>query len=192
MSLAPWRSLIARALHRNRSDAHSRYLQLATVSPGGKPANRTIVFRDFLDSGNALAFVTDARSDKIDHIHHHPWGEACWYFTGSREQFRLAGPLQLVDANTNDESLNRARAAIWSRLSERARQQFVWPDPGAPKAQPAAFDISPPAADQPPQTYCLLTLDPLEVIHLELRGDPQNRTVYSLNASGWESASVNP
>ncbi len=49
MSLAPWRSLITRALHHNRSLAYSRYVQLATIKENGFPANRTVVFRGFLE-----------------------------------------------------------------------------------------------------------------------------------------------
>jgi len=70
MSLAPWRSPLARALHRNRSKAYSRYPQLATVRPDGRPANRTIVFRDFSPDTNDLQFVTDLRSDKMAQITH--------------------------------------------------------------------------------------------------------------------------
>jgi pyridoxamine 5'-phosphate oxidase len=47
MSLAPWRSAIAHALHRNRSLVYARYLQLATVKANSHPANRTVVFRGF-------------------------------------------------------------------------------------------------------------------------------------------------
>lgn len=42
-----WRTLLQAALHRNRSDAGVRYLQLATVDPWGHPRNRTVVFRGF-------------------------------------------------------------------------------------------------------------------------------------------------
>ena len=36
-------------------------LQVATVTPSGRPANRTVVFRGFLAGTDALTFVTDAR-----------------------------------------------------------------------------------------------------------------------------------
>lgn len=192
MSLAPWRSLVARALHRNRSNAHSRYLQLATVKPNGRPANRTIVFRDYLEDSDTLAFTTDARSAKAEQIERYPWGEACWYFTGSREQFRLSGPLKLVTAQTTEAALAEARKMIWGSLSERARQQFTWPEPDAPKANRSAFEQPAPPADEPAEQYCLLTLEPQEVIHLELKGDPQNRTAYVLIDAGWQSEAVNP
>ncbi|NJL49732.1 MAG: pyridoxamine 5'-phosphate oxidase, partial [Leptolyngbyaceae cyanobacterium SM2_5_2] len=53
-ALAPWRSALGRALHRNRSRPYSRYFQLATVQTNGRPANRTVVFRGFLPDSNQL------------------------------------------------------------------------------------------------------------------------------------------
>ncbi|MFM7406931.1 MAG: pyridoxamine 5'-phosphate oxidase family protein, partial [Cuspidothrix sp.] len=88
MSLAPWRSLISHALHRNRSLVYSRYVQLATVGENGLPANRTIVFRGFLEDTNQLKFITDIRSQKAEQISKQPAAEICWYFPNTREQFR--------------------------------------------------------------------------------------------------------
>ena len=90
MSLALWRSPLARALHRNRSLAFARYLQLATVRATGRPANRTVVFRGFLADTNQLKFITDISSQKAEEINLYPWGEICWYFPQTREQFRIA------------------------------------------------------------------------------------------------------
>jgi hypothetical protein len=44
-SAPQWRALLQRSLDKNRSLAYARYLQLATVRPDGRPANRTVVFR---------------------------------------------------------------------------------------------------------------------------------------------------
>lgn len=78
-SLAPpaWHAAIARALERGSSTPTSRYLQIATVRPDGRPAVRSVVFRGWFDgeddveewrSGSGtvaaaprLGFVTDAR-----------------------------------------------------------------------------------------------------------------------------------
>ncbi|MBD2486311.1 Npun_F5749 family FMN-dependent PPOX-type flavoprotein [Aulosira sp. FACHB-615] len=192
MSLAPWRSAIARALHRNRSLIYSRYLQLATIRADHRPANRTVVFRDFLNDTNQLKFITDTRSDKIDQIKSQPWAEACWYFPNTREQFRIAGGLTLVDSN--DAALQSARLATWQALSDAARLQFAWPHPSKPRdTTPEAF--TPPAPDplQPVVNFCLLLLDPVEVDHLELRGEPQNRTIYQLGENQeWHREEVNP
>ncbi|HEY9762151.1 MAG TPA: Npun_F5749 family FMN-dependent PPOX-type flavoprotein [Trichocoleus sp.] len=193
MTLAPWRPLLARALHRNRSRPYSRYLQLATLRPNGKPANRTVVFRGFLQDTNALTFVTDIRSEKVGHLAHQPWAEACWYFTETREQFRLAGELSLVESQTADTCLQAIRQQAWESLSDNARMQFTWPPSGQPRAEQAAFEAPAPHPSIPLDSFCLLLLDPIEVDHLELRGNPQDRTQYKLSSPNvWTVEAVNP
>ncbi|MGM3305352.1 Npun_F5749 family FMN-dependent PPOX-type flavoprotein [Anabaena sp. WFMT] len=193
MSLAPWRSLITRALHKNRSLVYSRYVQLATVRENGLPANRTVVFRGFLEDTNQLKFITDIRSEKAEQIQQQSWGEVCWYFPKTREQFRIAGQLILITANSHPH-LQAARIKMWQELSDAARLQFAWPDPGEMRViTPEAF--TPPAPDpiQPVETFCLLLLEPAQVDHLELRGEPQNRTFYQLDENeNWYCQETNP
>lgn len=192
MSLAPWRSPLARALHRNRSKAYSRYPQLATVRPDGRPANRTVVFRDYVGETNALMFVTDIRSDKIEQIAHQPAGELCWYFTETREQFRLGGAIRLVTDEDEDAESVQLRQETWENLSDKSRQQFAWPQPGQPRSQtghePTDLSESPPLS-----TFAVLILDPDAVDHLELRGEPQNRYQYWRQPDqSWKMVEVNP
>lgn len=193
MSVAPWRSPLTGALHRNRSLVYARYLQLATVRANNRPANRTVVFRGFLENTNQLKFITDARSDKADQINQQPWAEICWYFPNTREQFRIAGSLTLVGCD-NDDSIQQARITTWQELSDAARLQFAWPHPGKSRVEDkAAFEPSPPSPTQPSANFCLLLLDPLEVDHLELRGQPQNRCLYRLDEQQhWSSEEINP
>lgn len=194
MSLAPWRSLLARALHKNRSLPYARYFQLATVGTDGRPANRTVVFRGFLDDTNQVKIITDSRSQKATQIEQQSWGEACWYFPQTREQFRLAGQLTLVGADYPDQALKKARQTTWQDLSDAARLQFVWPHPGKERTEDdAAFSPPPPDPEQPLPNFCLLLLEPVHVDHLELRGDPQNRWIYHRNNShDWFKQAVNP
>lgn len=192
MSLASWRSPLSRALHRNRALVYARYLQLATVRADQRPANRTIVFRGFLDSSNQLQFVTDARSAKTDQIDHCAWGEACWYFPKTREQFRLFGALRLVGADDPDQALQKARNSMWQGLSDNARTQFVWAHPGKPQTNKDGFNVSAPDSMAPVPPFCLLLLDPHEVDHLELRGDPQNRWLHQYDGSNWSVQAINP
>lgn len=192
MALAPWRSAIARALHRNRSLPFARYLQLATVRSDGAPANRTVVFRGFLDDSDQLQFVTDARSEKATQIEHHPWGEVCWYFPHTREQFRITGSLILVTEAYPDPGMQSARQRSWQSLSDAARTQFTWPHPGKPRSD-GGFDALPPNPTAPLSHFCLLLLQPHQVDHLELRGEPQNRCLYCLNdALEWSMQTINP
>ena len=194
MSIAPWRSQLARALHQNRSQPHSRYLQLATVTPQGLPANRTVVFRGFREELNQLKFITDSRSDKIAQISAKPWAEACWYFSKSREQFRLAGKLTLVTAQVLEPTLQSARRALWQNLSASARLQFAWPHPGTTRnKEPKAFAPPQPSEQEPLPNFCLLLLAPEKVDHLELRGEPQNRCLYLLKEDRtWSTNPINP
>ena len=192
MPLAPWRSLVARALQGNRALAYARYLQLATVTADGRPANRTVVFRGFLDETNQLKFITDSRSQKIEQIERSPWGEACWYFPNTREQFRLTGVLTLVGPDHSTPELLKARKTTWHDLSETARSQFTWPFPGEVRGDDAAFHSSPPAQSEPLANFCLLLLEPEAVDHLELKGDPQSRSRFSLQNGEWTGQAVNP
>jgi pyridoxamine 5'-phosphate oxidase len=196
MKLAPWRQPLAHALYRNRSIAYSRYAQLATVRSDGRPANRTIVFRGFLNDTNQLKFITDDRSDKIEQILQQPWGELCWYFPKTREQFRLFGELAIVNAVEQDIELAKARTAQWQDLSDAARLQFVWPHPSKPRDESTQFDVPAPDPNQPPDNFCLLLLNPIQVDHLELRGNPQNRYRYEQmqDSDGfkWLNQEINP
>lgn len=195
MLLAPWRSPLARALNQNRSLVYSRYLQLATVRSEGRPANRTVVFRGFLETGNQLKFVTDRRSEKVEQIRSQPWGEGCWYFPQTREQFRLLGKLRIVEEQEADEMLAMARRSQWQALSNAARVQFAWAHPGQPQGS-QGFDVKSPDPLEPLPNFCLLLLEPVQVDHLELRGDPQNRWIYqrqqNTEEETWIAQKVNP
>ncbi|MGB3759343.1 MAG: Npun_F5749 family FMN-dependent PPOX-type flavoprotein [Rivularia sp. (in: cyanobacteria)] len=193
MSIAPWRSFLANALKKNRSQPHSRYFQLATVRSDGTPANRTVVFRGFIEDTNQLKIITDTRSEKITEIQNQSRGEICWYFTNTREQFRIAGNIIIIDANYQDYELLKARESTWQDLSDNARIQFAWAHPGEPRANPEAF--SPPQPDEvkPLDNFCLLLFEPVKVDRLRLRGEPQNRTIYVKDEAGvWDVSEVNP
>ncbi len=193
-NLPEWRSRLASALHRNRAKYHSRYFQLATVSPEGLPKNRTVVFRGFLESTNIIQIITDSRSEKVAQITHNPWGEICWYFTKTREQFRISGELLLVDCNNSNSELIAARKAAWQKISDNARSQFIWPNPGEARTDDLTLFVpAMPSNQDPVSNFCLLLLTPQKVDHLELRGEPQNRCLYQLQSNGdWTTEVINP
>lgn len=192
--LASWRSPLSSAIHRNRSKPHTRYFQLATVTPEGYPANRTVVFRGFLDDqSNRLKIITDSRSAKIQDIEHQAVGEVCWYFTKTREQFRITGSLYLVTATEENKSLQQARQDTWYNLSDSGRSQFAWPDPAKPAADKSAFEIDALDNHLPLANFDLLLLTPNQIDHLQLRGDPQQRCFYTLQKDQtWSTQQVNP
>lgn len=191
MSLAPWRTPLSRALHRNRSRAYSRYLQMATVRPDGQPANRTVVFRNFLPETNCLTFVTDTRSEKIRDLAVNPAAEICWYFTQTREQFRLHGTIEAITHATTETLPQGIRQQAWDALSAKGKQQFFWPHPGHARATEGFEEIDTPMPL--PDTFVVLVLDPVTVDHLELKGEPQNRYQYSRQGNdAWVVQAVNP
>ncbi|MEO1093858.1 MAG: Npun_F5749 family FMN-dependent PPOX-type flavoprotein [Cyanobacteria bacterium J06638_28] len=191
MSLAPWRTPLSRALHRNRSRAYSRYPQMATVRPNGQPANRTVVFRTFLPETNYLTFVTDVRSEKIRDLAVNPAVEICWYFTQTREQFRLHGTIEAITQATATTTQQAIRQQAWEAMSAKGKQQFFWPHPGQPRATEGFEEVDIPV--HPVDTFAVLVLDPTTVDHLELKGEPQNRYQYARQADGsWVMQAVNP
>ncbi|MGC9504685.1 Npun_F5749 family FMN-dependent PPOX-type flavoprotein [Baaleninema sp.] len=193
MKLAPWRTHISGALHRNRSLIYSRYFQLATVRRNGTPANRTVVFRGFETHSDRLQIVTDSRSEKIEQLQHNTNVEACWYFPKTRVQFRFQGTIEIVDSEGSDEALNAARRQVWETLSDAARSGFAWPKPGAERSPSEAFEVDPPNPEIPLDSFCLLLLDPCRVEFLALRGEPQNRWIYDRQPNGtWTEREVNP
>lgn len=193
-SVAPWRSPLTRALHLNRSLPYARYLQLATVRIDGRPANRTVVFRGFLDNSDRLKFISDTRSQKFVQIEAQPWAEACWYFPKTREQFRITGTLEAIASDYPEPKLQQARTSSWQELSDSARLQFAWAHPGQPRAATDTFNPPAPSPDAPLPHFCLLLLEPVQVDRLELRGDPQNRTIYTWLEGDrtWSTQAINP
>ena len=85
------------ALRKNRRDAHHRYFQMATVTAEGHPKNRTVVFRGFCADDTSLLVITDRRSEKIVELEQNAAVEVAWYFTRTREQFRISAVTTCVD-----------------------------------------------------------------------------------------------
>jgi len=198
--LAPWRSPLSRALHRNRALAYARYAQLATVKSDGRPANRTVVFRGFLDQPdglgwNGLKFICDRRSEKVTELEAHSWAELCWYFPKTREQFRLAGSVAIALDDTAD--LGPVRQQTWEAISDNAKTSFYWPEPGKTRSPSTDWDRFSSLPDDikptPPEDFVLLVMQPESMDHLELRGEPQNRCKYSQDEhQAWHKFEVNP
>jgi PPOX class probable FMN-dependent enzyme len=188
-----WRASLVLALYRNRHVAQARYLQLATIRADGRPANRTVVFRGFLGETDCISLVTDTRSAKVRELEASPWAEACWYFPMTREQFRLGGRARVLREGVGDEAAQQARRDAWHELADATRQSFTWPTPGEPRDPGVPFVEDVPDPEVPPPSFGLILLDPVEVDHLELDGNPQNRWTYRRGDDGrWTGREINP
>ena len=165
---------------------------------------RTLVFRALQQEPPQLAMVTDSRSEKAAEIAACSAGEICWYFTRTREQFRLGGTLALIGTDCSDQT---QRVTIWAGMSVAAREQFLWPHPKQPLVPDdnvgnetnegsSHDDYSrqvPQDLHAPPVSFLIVTLRVERVDHLCLRGDPQTRWLSEHDGSGgWNSEAVNP
>lgn len=191
--LAPWRTYLQKALHKNRANIFSRYFALATVTKDGFPSNRIVVFRGFLEDTNNLEIITDIRSQKYQHLIDNPWGEICWYFAKTREQFRIHGQIKLITEIESETKLLEERIKVWQKLSTAGKEQFYWDNPGelfTSNNNNYSLKID---DNNPNNNFCLLLFIPQKVDHLELKGNPQNRFIYELKEDNyWSVKQVNP
>ena len=179
-----WLQQLKRAIRGNRRDAHNRYIQFATLGLDGKPRVRMVVFRGFSLSEVSFFIITDARSEKVKELAECPDVEVSWYFTHTREQFRLHCST-VTHSDGVDVELHRY--ALWKGLSDTAKAQFFWPEPGLPLGEGQSREIT----AHPPETFVVIECQPQRVDHLIL-AKTQKRTGSELTASGWTEVSVNP
>lgn len=178
-----WFDQLKVAIKKNRRDAHNRYFQLASVDTAGMPRNRTVVFRGFSDALCGVLAITDARSEKLSELAAFAQTEICWYFTQSREQFRLACEVKVHTASDDGD----LRLKIWASLSDAAREQFFWQPPGLALGEGSSLTVS--AA--PPDNFVVLECIPHRVDHLVL-GQVQRRMISTREGVSWYHQEVNP
>lgn len=183
-----WHQSLLRSIEAHREQNGARIVQLATM--GEAAANQTVVFRGFLPDTSSLMFATDCRSDKVRQVVNHPEGAICWYFSQSREQYRIAGLLCSVDGKSREQRLTAARIGLWADLSESVKAQFYWPSPG--KIRSETLEKAPPTV-HPPSSFCLLILEPKRVDCLHLGFTPHLRVIHEQQSDAkWSAREVNP
>lgn len=181
-----WFERLRASQQKHQHSPSAVFAQLATVSPDNRPANRTVVFRFFIDT--SLVFTTRQDSEKVAHLQHNPWAELCWYFTETREQYRISGRCKVIDASSID--MQEVRERVWQTLSDASRQTFTWPAPGKPLESPESFAHA--LLPGLPETFVLLVLIPFKVETLDLLFTPHQRRYYDLLDDQWQDVDVNP
>ena len=181
-----WLECLEVALKKNRRDPASRYFQLATIRPDGSPANRTVVFRGF-GPNEEIQLISDTRSQKISELKQKQNAAICWYFSNTREQFRISGFVKTENSRESDLAQE-----LWQKISEQARSQFYWPEPGNEFEELvqdfSSIDVNSPT---PPEEFCVLRFIPTEVDYLLLRGSPQTRFRSYLSVGSWIAERIN-
>ncbi|RQM29556.1 hypothetical protein B5M09_013567 [Aphanomyces astaci] len=166
-----WMEKVKVSIASSRAIRGGNYVQLATVDETGQPHCRTIVFRGFValpSGGLALKMITDARSDKVSQIQHNRSCEMVWWFSQTSEQYRIAGHLELVAADSTSPWAVAARSEQWNALSDTAKQQFFWSKPGMYDPLVASSVANEGGHGLPPATFLLVLLQPSIVKYLRL------------------------
>jgi len=179
-----WYERLKNSIEKNKRDAHNRYFQLATVAADGTPRLRMVVFRGFFDDGLSLSIITDSRSQKISELATCGSVEIGWYFTHTREQYRLRCNASLLIARDDPDD---QRIRVWSALSDAAKAQFFWKTPGLV----AGRGNVPETTGSPPDTFAVIRFDPFSVDHLVL-SRVQTRTLSELDGAAWSETALNP
>jgi PPOX class probable FMN-dependent enzyme len=192
-----WKDALLKSLDKNGKLPYSKFFQLATVKPDGKPANRTVVYRDFVGDSTRITFTTDTRTRKVEDFTKQPWAEICWYFPETREQYRLGGNLTLIDENATAEADKEARQKTWEEMSKSLRAWFAGPTPGAPRTANEEELEKPPhdTSDPAVPSFGLVIMDVEEVDYVDLLNN-QRQVYHSIAASDgqreWKEQALNP
>ena len=132
MTLPRWKKLLENSLDVSSNIPESRFFQVANVTVSkysNEPIanNRTMVFRGFTLRDNFLLAICDNRSTKYKQWQQQPKSNICWYFTKSREQYRIANTIELLgnDSNQNYNDNQNIRKNVWNNLTEKAKSQFL-------------------------------------------------------------------
>ncbi|KAL8114037.1 pyridoxine/pyridoxamine 5'-phosphate oxidase 2 isoform X4 [Apium graveolens] len=195
-TVAPWKQLVLNAMQSNSHLKHSSYFQLATIGINGRPANRTVVFRGFQEDSDKIQINTDSRTHKIEDLKKCPFGEICWYFTDSWEQFRINGAVDVIDGSNPDPVKLQQREKAWFASSPRSRLQYVGPYPGLPSiSEQSSGEFSLDDSTGPVDAFCLLVLNPEQVDYLNLKENKRvNFTTRQSDDSEklWNLERINP
>ncbi len=168
-------SSLERSLHDRGSEL--RNVQLATLSPEGRPGLRTLVLRGFERAPGCAEMHTDARAGKARDIAHRPHVTLLAWSAADQLQIRLAGEARLH----RDDEVARLR---WEALSPNARKSYgLRSEPGTPIVDPD--DRSHLPADQQFLQFAviLVSLTGLDVLRLGPEGS-QTRACGGFTASG--------
>ncbi len=175
------------ALERSVQDRKGelRNIQLATVSPEGRPGVRTVVLRDFQRAPAGAEMHSDARADKARDIAH---AEAVTFVAWSGEdhlQLCFKGSARLH----RDDDVSRDR---WDKLSTKGRDTFgLRAEPGTPIADPEDQSHMPPEEQYLQFTVILVSLTSVDVLRLGPDGD-QTRAHGLFTSSSIEAEWIGP
>ncbi len=155
-----------------------------------------------------MKMITDSRSNKVREASSadaerktkkNDVAELVWWFPKSSEQYRVRGRLRFVGGNDDEPGyFANERRQQWGNLSDMAREQFYWSDPGT--AYSGKIDVPAGGRDDkdgkvlpPPHNFLLMLLCPTRVDYLRLTDNYRQVDEWSRDShKGWKSIRVNP
>jgi pyridoxamine 5'-phosphate oxidase len=122
----------------------------------------------------------------------YPACELCWYFTESREQFRISGRAHVVsaDAARCEAKLDAALQRTWNERSSAAQQSYTWPQPKRRLDDAAQFMLEVP--EHAPAHFALILMDVVSVDYLNIASQPHQRVAFSKLGGQWMPRAINP
>lgn len=183
--LSEWIDDLSRAMDRQYGH-DARVATLATVDRSGAPHARSVICRR-LDEEGQLYFVSDARTEKNEHVRGEKRVEVVFWMTALQSQYRVAGEMRILSLG-HDEHLVKQ---LWQELNDQTRALFFWPTPGIAVAQDDVYPQAVSADVNPPPMFEALILKPLQVERLSLASLPHRRRRWRIDTS-WNGVDVNP
>jgi len=209
--ITTWREKISTSIARSKKVRGGNFVQIATVDPQTfEPRCRTVVFRGFLKQDgketDIMKMITDKRSSKYSEVTSTSTSasaekndvatcEMVWWFGKSSEQYRIRGNLKFFGSDETDAKLVIARKEQWGNLSDSAREQFFWKEPGLPFDSQA--EVPEGGRDEegkvllPPDSFLLMLLYPTRCDYLRL-GDNFRQIDNITEGQNWDAQQVTP
>mmetsp|Transcript_11472 Transcript_11472/g.17211 ORF Transcript_11472/g.17211 Transcript_11472/m.17211 type:complete len:274 (-) Transcript_11472:32-853(-) len=210
--ITTWRDKISTSIARSKKVRGGNFVQIATVDPETlEPRCRTVVFRGFLKQdgkeADIMKMITDKRSSKFSEVTASPKKataspgdkkatcEMVWWFGKSSEQYRIRGNLKFIGDDETDAALLIARKEQWGNMSDPAREQFFWKEPGLPFDSQAEVPEGGRDGEgkvlPPPDNFLLMLLYPTRCDYLRL-GDNFKQIDNIKENNGWDAQQVTP
>ncbi|CAI2168645.1 3161_t:CDS:2 [Funneliformis geosporum] len=222
-----WKSILKSTISENLKISDTMQpMQLATFNTTmRKPANRSVIFRGFIkDDENSFesdlfCITTDIRSGKVDQLSKNSAFEICWWFSKSREQFRMAGNAYVLSLSfyskfpftklssyfppTCNFDWNKELRSQFEKISDELRANLTYPTPGSPLQNENFIkklgvigknDRDNELIQKSFENFALVIFEVEEVDRVELAIDPHKRTNWKLNnqTGEWTEQRVHP
>ena len=169
-------ALLVRGVNDRRAAA--RHLTLATVTPDGLPAARTVVLRAANREAPSLDVHTDVHAGKVKDVCATPFAAIHVWDASAHLQIRLAAEVTIL---TGDDVV-----AFWARVPEGSRLAYGGsPSTGEPIKDSAAYHKKPDPASFVVLRLAITTMD---ILHL----GPQHRRAYFERSDNWAGQWVVP